>query len=245
MRKIRILGVDIDLISMQEAVDWVDATIQKKVPCQIITANPEMVMVAQKDQRFYQIMNQADLVIPDGIGLILGAKYFLNTEIPERVTGFDLSVELFQLAQKKGYRIYLFGAAEGVAAEASKKLIKQFPGLQIVGSHHGYVTDKKRSEVIAEIKELMVDILLVGLGAPRQDIFIADYKDQYQVPVSIGIGGSIDIWAEQKSRAPVFLQNLHLEWFYRLLNEPSRFFRMLVLPKFVYYIAKYKEDRLE
>ncbi|AZR72198.1 hypothetical protein BBF96_01570 [Anoxybacter fermentans] len=244
MDKVKILGIQVDIITMEEALRWIEDAIEEKKPRQIITGNPEMVMAAQKNEKFFQIMNQADLVVPDGIGLLLVARYFLGVDMPERVTGFDLSTRLFERALNKGYSIYLLGGALGVAEKAKKNLIRQYPGLKIVGTHHGYLNEENRSKVVSEIQNLRPDLLFVGMGAPRQEIFIATYKNQLKVPVSIGIGGSIDIWAGEKRRAPQWMQKIHLEWFYRLVKEPYRFFRMLALPKFVFYSVLYKERRI-
>ncbi len=244
MNTIKILGVKVNIITMEETLDWIEKTIAGGVPRQIITGNPEMLMTAQADEEFYQIMNNADLIVPDGIGLVLAARHFIGIDVPERVTGFDLSTRFFALAAEKGYSIYLLGGNPGVVDEAALALQERYPELQIRGTHHGYLTDEVREQVIAEIAALRPDMLLVGMGAPRQDKFIADYKDRYQVPVSIGIGGCIDIWAGKSKRAPEFMQSLHLEWFYRLVREPYRFFRVLALPKFVYFAARFKERRI-
>lgn len=243
MQRIKVLGIPIHLLRKQAALDWIEHAIAEKKPCQIITGNPEMIMAAQKDQRFFQVMNQADLVVPDGIGLVLAIRHLLKAKVPERVTGFDLATSFFQRAAQKGYSIYLLGGVPQMAEKAAHYLVKSFPGLQIKGTHHGFLTEEDYLQLITELASLKPDLLLVGMGAPRQEYFIADHKDQYQVPVSIGVGGCIDHWAGEKERAPLWLQNLHLEWFYRLIKEPRRFFRMLALPKFVLYAAKYKEGR--
>lgn len=243
MKRIKVLGVSVDLLTMQETLQWIEQAIAERRPRQIITGNPEMLMTAQNSETFYQVMNQADLVVPDGIGLVIAARRFLKVEVPERVAGFDIATNMIPIAQKKGYRIYLLGAAPGVAEEAQRRLLEQYPGLQIVGVHDGYLNDANRQEVIAEIRHLKPDLLFVGMGAPRQEMFIAEYKEEMQVPVAIGLGGSIDIWAGVAKRAPQFWQNLHMEWFYRLMKQPSRVGRMMALPKFVLYAARYKERR--
>lgn len=243
-KTVKILGIRVHLLRQKAVLEWIEEAIQKKESRQIITGNPEMIMAAQKNERFFQIMNQADLIVPDGIGLVLAIRYFLKEKVPERVTGFDLSTSFFELAIQKGYSIYLLGGAPKIAEKAAQRLIKIYPGLQIKGTHHGYLTEEECPNVIKEIASLKPDLLLVGMGAPRQEYFITDHKEKYGVPVSIGIGGSIDHWAGEKRRAPLWMQNLHLEWFYRLIQEPRRFLRLLALPKFVFYAAFYKEGRL-
>lgn len=244
MDKVKILGVEIDRVTMEESIQWIHQAIKEKQPQHIITGNPEMVMTAQENETFFQIMNQADLVVPDGIGLILASRYFLKEEFPERVTGFDLSTRLFSEAQKHNYSIYLLGGAPGVPEKARENLIATYPNLKIAGVHHGYINDENREQVIEEIANLQSQILLVGMGAPRQEYFIAENKERLGVPISIGIGGSIDIWAGIKERAPEAWQKMHLEWFYRLVKEPQRFFRMLSLPKFVIHTVRFKERRI-
>lgn len=244
MERVKVLGIKVELITMDETLHWIEEAIKTRTPRHIITGNPEMLMAAQNDERFFAIMNGADLIVPDGIGLVLAVRHFLKKQVQERVTGFDLSTNFFSVAQKKGYSIYLLGSEPGVAEIAQKNLEARFPGLKIAGTHHGFLNDTNRQAVIADIREKGADLVLVGMGAPRQEYFIADYKGQYLAPVSIGVGGCIDIWAGTKKRAPKLMQNLHLEWFYRLIKEPTRFFRMLVLPQFVLYAARYKERRI-
>ncbi len=252
MKKIKILDVPVMVITMEETLLWIENVIgerESSIPnaraCHIITGNPEMVMAAQEDEEFFEIMNQADLVVPDGIGLILAARHFMGIEIPERVTGFDLSTRLFSLAEEKGYSIYLLGGAPGIAEKAKENLSNKYSGLKIVGAHHGYLNAENQPELLKELSLVKPDILLAGMGAPRQEVFISKYKDQLKIPISIGIGGSVDIWAGEKKRAPQFWQNLHLEWLYRLLKEPTRIGRMLSLPKFILYAARYKERRVK
>ena len=244
MERAKILGVQVQLVTMEETLQWIEAAIKTRVPRHIITGNPEMLMTAQKDEKFFQVMNTVDLVVPDGIGLVMAARRFMKLNVPERVTGFDVSTRFFSVAQKKGYSIYLLGSQPGVAETAKAQLEARFPGLKIIGTHHGFLNEQNKPQLIADIKAKKPDVLLVGMGAPRQEFFIADYKNEYQVPVSIGIGGCIDIWAGVKKRAPKVMQNLHLEWFYRLIKEPTRFLRMMVLPQFVFYAARYKERRI-
>ena len=245
MNRIKILGVPVDILTMDRALTWVDEAIKNQTPHQIITTNPEMIMMAQEDDEFFQIMQRAELIIPDGIGVVMAARHLFKVEVPERVTGFDISTNLLKRGVDRDYSFYLLGGAPGIAEQAKENLKKRFPGLNIVGTHHGYLNQENRSTVINDIKESETDILLVGMGAPRQDKFIDQNKERLGVPISIGIGGSIDIWAGVKERAPEMMQKLHLEWFYRLAKEPTRFMRMLALPKFIVFAAKYKECRIK
>lgn len=244
MKRIKVLGIPVDLATMQETIQWIEKAIAERTPRQVITGNPEMLMTAQNNDTFFRVMTEADLIVPDGIGLVIAARRFLKADVPERVAGFDIATQLFPIAQKKGYRIYLLGAAPGVAEVARERLLAQYPGLQLVGVHDGFLNDSNRQQVIEEIRSLRPDLLYVGMGAPRQENFIAQFKQELQVPVSIGLGGSIDVWAGVAKRAPKIWQNLHLEWFYRLLRQPSRIGRMMALPKFILYAARYKERRV-
>jgi N-acetylglucosaminyldiphosphoundecaprenol N-acetyl-beta-D-mannosaminyltransferase len=204
-----------------------------------LTLNAEIVYQAQTNEELKSIINRADMVTPDGIGIVWGGRQ-LGYEIRERVTGIDLLYRLCQEAPAEGWKVYLLGSAPGVAEEAGRRLIINCPGLQICGSHHGYFNDDDIPALMNDIKKRSPDILFVSLGAPKQELWIRKYKQQLGVPISVGVGGSLDVIAGQKRRAPVWMIRLNLEWLYRLVSEPSRIRRQMVLPKFVVLILKRK-----
>ena len=234
-----ILGCQVDLVTAREAMARIKSLIGQGDPAHIITLNAEIVYQAQNDQELQRIINSADLVTPDGIGIVWGGKK-LGYDFRERVTGIDLLYRLCQAAPLEGWKVYLLGSAPGVAEEAAHRLRIENPGLQICGMHHGYFREEDLPEIIQEIKALAPQILFVSLGAPKQEFWIKEHMQQLGIPVSIGVGGSLDVIAGQKKRAPAWMIRLNLEWMYRLIAEPSRFRRQLALPRFMALIIKTK-----
>jgi len=205
-------------------------------------------MAAKKDEKFKDLLNDGDLTIPDGIGLVYASR-MKKKRLPERVTGFDLSVKLIQLANKKGYTLFLLGGKEGIAKKAKGKLEKDYPNIKIAGVHNGffkgthigYDGHDEEMKVIEEINKSKADILFVGFGAPRQEKWIHENKDKLNCKVVIGNGGTIDILAGEVNRAPEIFQNLGMEWLYRLLKDPRRIKRQLVLPLFILQVLFSKD----
>ncbi len=240
MRKITtVLGVPFDAVTMKEAVTRLLGFLKDGGQHIICTPNPEIVMEAQKDRELMEILRAADMVIPDGIGVVWASRYS-EIKLRERVAGFDLTQNLFREIKDKNVRVYFFGGAPGIAADAAKKMMKVYPGLKIVGTRNGYFTPKDEKDIISEIKKLSVDILLVGLGAPKQEKWIYDNMRFTGAKISIGVGGSFDVMSGNTKRAPKIFQKLGLEWFYRLLCQPTRLKRMMRLPKFVLAVWKDK-----
>jgi N-acetylglucosaminyldiphosphoundecaprenol N-acetyl-beta-D-mannosaminyltransferase len=238
---VRVLGVRVDRLTQQEALARIEgmlaptsASIQSQLPpsCrQIITVNPEFVMAAQHNTAFRQCINQAALVLPDGIGVVLATRY-LGQPAPERVTGVDTLVELARLCARGGHRLYLLGAAPGVAEIAAEKLQHLASGLQIAGTYAGSPAPEDEDEIIERLQAAQVDVLCVAYGAPAQDLWIYRNRARLPVAVALGVGGSFDFLAGRQRRAPGIMQKLGLEWLYRLYREPWRWRRMLALPRF-------------
>ena len=236
-KKIEILGVGIDVLTMDQAVSTVRRWLTEPEKRMIFTVNPEIIMLAKDDPDFSRTLNQADMVTADGIGVVMAAKK-LGTPLPERVAGYDLQLRLFAEAEAS---YYFWGAAEGVAAEAAQKIMAKYPKAKVVGTHNGYF--KEIEEIAEEINRCAPDILLVGLGAKKQEELIARCKERLNAKVFIGVGGSFDGFSGRVKRAPQFFIRLHLEWFYRLLKQPSRWRRMLKLPQFLREVQKYKKNK--
>ena len=230
-RRLDILGVQVDRISMLEALEKLEDFIRERRPRFIATANAEMVMLAWKDAAFCRILNSADLVLPDGAGVVWAARR-LGGGMPERVAGYDLTQQLLQRAAVDGYRVYWLGSSPGVAEEAVAKATIKWPGIVTVGIRNGYFATDDET-VKTEIRQAKPDILLCALGVPKQEKWLADNLADLQVPVAIGVGGTFDVMAGKVRRAPVWMQQSSLEWLYRLIHQPSRFIRMLALPHFV------------
>ncbi|WZL82198.1 WecB/TagA/CpsF family glycosyltransferase [Vallitaleaceae bacterium 9-2] len=225
-----ILGVIFDNVTMQEAFNYGLGLFSRQTKSVIYTPNPEIVMAAYEDDDLKNNLNQADLVLPDGIGVVIGSK-LIGRPLKERVAGFDFIQQLFAALKDTDYTVYFFGSKEGVAELAAEKMKKKYPGLSIAGTWHGY--EKDTEKVIADINRVKPDLLLVGLGAPRQEQWISQNKERIDAKVFAGIGGSFDGMAGVVKRAPDIFIRLNLEWFYRLLKQPTRFKRMLKLPLFL------------
>ena len=229
---VTVLDIPIAAVTMKQAVAAVEDFITAKKTHLIATANAEMIMMAQQDGELASILKQADLVVPDGAGVVWASRY-LGHPVPERVAGYDLSQQLLQQAAQKGYRVYFFGAAPGIAVQAQAVAVARYPGLHIVGVRDGYFSVQEEDEIIAEIKASQSDILLVALGVPKQEKWLAKNLHRLATPVAMGVGGTFDVMAGVVERAPLWMQQASLEWLYRLLQQPQRFLRMLALPQFV------------
>ncbi|MEW5763105.1 MAG: WecB/TagA/CpsF family glycosyltransferase [Bacillota bacterium] len=231
MRRITLLGAPVDAVTLEEAVERVAALVRAGGAHQVLTLNPEYVYRALREPVLLEIAHSASLVTADGIGIVWAARV-LGEPLPERVTGIDLVLALAARAPREKWRVFLLGARPGVAQQAAANLAARFPGLDVAGTHHGYFTSREETGVLARIRAARPDILFVGLGAPKQEMWIARHLRALGVPVAVGVGGSFDVLAGRVKRAPAFLRRLHLEWLGRLLYEPRRWRRMLVLPKF-------------
>lgn len=238
-----ILGVPFNNVTYNEAVNILLSFLKEQKNHMVFTPNPEMVMSAKKDKEFNKILNSADLVVPDGIGIVIASK-INRKKLKERVAGYDLVQKLFEKIKDTDYTVYFLGAAPHIAEAAKKNMEKKYHGIKIIGVHDGYFDKKKEKIIIDEIKNLKPDILLVGLGVPRQEKWIYSNKNNLPVKISIGVGGSFDVMSGNIKRAPKIFIKLGMEWFYRLLQQPQRFVRMLQLPLFIVevIIAKIKGE---
>ncbi len=233
MDELYILGVKLHPVGLEETLRIIEGFVREGCPRLVITLGTEMVMYSQRDPLSREIINSADLVVPDTVGILWAARR-AGFRLQERVTGIDLIWRLLPLCEEKGWRVFLLGVKEGVAENAARSLREVFPHLKIVGIHHGYFPDE--ASPIEEIRSASPEILLIGMGFPRQEIWFWKNKERLAVPVGIGVGGILDILAGEVQRAPRWMIALGLEWFYRLLREPWRWRRMLVLPQFALQI---------
>ena len=233
---IYVLGIRVDGLSQQQAIDRIDVIIAQyrarnnQFPCkQIVTVNPEFLVAAQRNRQFRRAINDAALVLPDGMGIVW-ATWYLRQPVPERVTGTDTLTELARLCASRGYRLYLLGAAHGVAELAAQRLQQLAPGLQIAGTYAGSPAPMEEEAIIERIRVAQADILCVAYGAPAQDLWI--YRNLVRLPVAVamGVGGAFDFLSGRQRRAPRLMQSAGLEWLYRLYREPWRWRRMLALP---------------
>jgi N-acetylglucosaminyldiphosphoundecaprenol N-acetyl-beta-D-mannosaminyltransferase len=239
---INILGVPVTPFSMDEAVSWLMERVDRKIPTQVVTANAEIIMMAQENPAYAELLRAADLVLPDGAGTVWAGRK-LGYTVPERVAGFDLFLELLSSAAQQGQRIFFFGAAPGIAEAAKKKAEDLAPGVKIVGCRNGYFSEADEPSIIEEINASGAEILFAALGAPKQEFWLRDHGHLLAPVLRIGLGGSFDVLAGKMERAPKWMQEASLEWLYRLYKQPSRLGRMMALPKFVLRVLQEKKRR--
>ncbi|WP_248930029.1 WecB/TagA/CpsF family glycosyltransferase [Paenibacillus hamazuiensis] len=233
---VRILGVPFSKLTFQETVKLLEHTAQsggRDKPFHLITANPEIVVRYQEEPKLQEVMHAADLITPDGIGIVLASRW-RGEPIAERVTGYELLVELLSIGQRHGWSFYLLGADEETNRIAAEKIAEQYPGVRIVGRHNGFYKLEEEAGIVKEIAAAEPDFLIVAMGAPRAEHWIYKYKSAVRAKVAFGVGGSLDVIAGKVKRAPVIWQKLNLEWLYRLLSQPSRWRRQLALPIFAF-----------
>ncbi|GAC1390415.1 MAG: WecB/TagA/CpsF family glycosyltransferase [Ktedonobacteraceae bacterium] len=238
-----LLGVRVDRLSQQQVVEQIDTLVAlhrrsaEPLACQqVVTVNTEFVMMAQHDTVFRHVINAAALVFADGIGIVWATRY-LGKPTPERVTGTDTLVELAKQCADKGYRLYLLGAAPGIAEEAGKRLRELAPGLQIAGIYAGSPSHSEEEAIIERVRVAQADVLCVAYGAPAQELWIARNLSRLPVAVAMGVGGAYDFLSGRQLRAPLMMQRMGLEWLYRLYREPWRWRRMLAIPHFMLLVA--------
>ena len=225
--KINILGVAFDALTLGEAEERADALLCSGAGGYIVTANPEIVLRCREDAAYAAAVNGAKLVLADGVGDLCAAR-ILGTPLPGRVAGADLVPRLLARLAERGGSVFLYGARPGVAERAAKSLQSACPGLRIAGTENGYISDE--TALLEALEREKPDLLLLGLGAPRQELWMAENR-QRTPAVMIGVGGLLDVFAGDIPRAPESWQRLGLEWLYRLLCEPRRFKRVIRLPK--------------
>lgn len=229
------LGVDVSTYNYEQLSSILMENIDKQKKSFLVAINPEKIMKAQEDEELRQLLNRADYQIPDGIGVILASK-LKKGNIQSRVTGIDMMLTLCDVATKNGKKIFMYGGKPGVADKAKVELEKQFPGIQIVGTLNGY--EKDEQVIIERINEHKPDIIFVALGSPAQEYWIVNHMDKVTPMVFQGVGGSYDVISGNLKRAPEAFQKMGLEWFYRLIKEPWRFKRQLILPQFLIKVLK-------
>lgn len=239
---VNILGIPIDKITMNQAVDILIKSITRGERKYVCTPNSEILAMAQEDGELKTALREADMLIADGMGVVL-ASHIVGKPLPERVAGFDLMENLLEKSNEMNLKIFLFGAAPGVAEQAKINIVNTYPNIRIAGVENGYGYKENEEAIIEKINYEEPDILFVALGAPRQEKWLHDNSWRLKAAVSIGVGGSFDILAGKKTRAPKTMQKLGLEWLYRLIKEPSRYKRTMEIPKFIGMVLKNKGNQ--
>ncbi|HUW63977.1 MAG TPA: WecB/TagA/CpsF family glycosyltransferase [Spirochaetia bacterium] len=229
--RVELLGAGIDCVDLAGAVEKVKDMVAGGKPGHVVTLNPEILYRARNEPGLLELINRADLVTADGVGIVWAAR-MAGTPLPGRVAGIDLLEELSALAARRRWPVFLLGAAPGVARDAVARLAQRHTGLLVAGTHHGFFGPDEEEGVVRTIAQSGAILLFAGMGAPRQERFIAAHLAELAVPVAMGVGGCLDVLAGRVKRVGPFLRRLHLEWLGRLLREPSRWRRALVLPRY-------------
>lgn len=227
-----ILGVRIDEVTMDEAVVNAKEFLQEDKFHMIFTPNPEMLMVAKDDAEFSKILNSSAMNIPDGNGIVWASKK-LKKPLAERVAGFDFIHKLLEFGEDKPISFYFLGSKPGVAEKAAENIQSKYTGVTIVGTNDGYFSVEEEKEIIKKINKAKPDVLLVALGAPKQERFIYKYREKLNCKIAIGVGGCFDVISGNVKRAPKIFIKLKLEWLYRGLTDFRRLKRLTAIPKFM------------
>lgn len=233
--KLEVMGVQFDNVTMDEALERAKALMAAPGAARVVTPNAEIVYEAMRDPALCRLLNGADLVLPDGAGVVLASK-ILKTPLKQKVAGVDFAGRMLEILAQTGGRVYLLGGKPGIAELAAENICKQYPGLTVCGTADGYFQDE--APVVEAINRAQPDFLFVCLGAPKQELFMERHSGELQVGLMAGLGGSLDAFAGTVKRAPQWMINCSLEWLYRLIKEPRRFGRMLRLPKFLWAVIR-------
>ncbi len=239
-KRAQLLGVPVDILNMTEALNSLFSGLSENKGSFVVTLNPEMVTLANKDNTSMNLIKSADLVVPDGVGVVLGLKLIGVKTF--RVAGIELAYQTLKRAEEKSLKVGLIGAEQDTIEKAIIELKKDMPNLNIVYSHNGYFNDDEKEQILSDLAKSEPDIVLVALGFPKQEKFISEFKNLYIKSIMIGVGGSFDVWSKKVKRAPKIFQKLGMEWFYRLISQPSRFRRIFpCIPLFLFRVIFYRK----
>lgn len=238
-KRITIMNSPVDVLTMEETLHLIDDSIRDKKSIQHIVVNAAKLVHMQFDTELFQSVVASDIINADGMAVVWASE-LLGNPLPERVSGVDLMQELVILAAEKHYKIFFFGGKEEVVSEVVRKYTSVFGEEIIAGYRNGYFNKEQESDIADQIASSQADILFVAISSPTKEIFLNTYKDQLKVPFIMGVGGSFDVVAGKVKRAPVWMQNSGLEWFYRIMQEPGRMWKRYLTTNtlFIYYIFK-------
>lgn len=244
--RVKFMNTYIDNVTIEEAIEHIEYCIENKVIGQVITPNVDQIVRLEWDGYFREICENSELLLVDGHPLLWASKLY-KKPFKQKICGSDLVPILCEEAAKKGYTVFFLGAAPGVAQIAAENMVKKNPGLKIAGVYSPPIGFEKDSKELSRINKILknsnADMLFVGMGVPKQDIFIYENKDCYQIPMSFSIGGTIDYLGGKQKRAPKWISNIGFEWLYRLLHDPKRMFKRYIIDdsKFLWLVWKYRK----
>lgn len=227
-----LLGLPVSRLDRREALAVLERFIDSGEPHLVVTADASGVAIAAQDAEFARIWRGADLVTPDSAGILWAARR-AGVPLAERVSGVELAEDLCAMAARRGFGVFFYGAAPGVADDAARRMEERYPGLQVVGTENGYITRAEQQDLVRRIRSLRPAVLLVAMGIPMQEKWLAAHLEELGVPVCMGVGGTLDVFSGRVKRAPVVFQRLHLEWLYRLASNPKKIAKVKLLPRFV------------
>jgi len=237
VEQVRVLDVPISRVTNEQALAILTGFVESREPHLVVTADASAVVTAAQDAEFRAVVQGADLVTPDSTGILWAARR-LGKPLPERVSGVDLAARLCELAGKHGWGVFFYGAAPGIADEAAASMQARYPGMRIAGTAHGFLNAHEQTELESRIREARPELLFVAMGIPRQEKWIWSRMSRLGVPVSMGVGGSFDVFAGRVSRAPLWMQRRGLEWLYRLWKNPRKISKVATLPRFVLLVLQ-------
>jgi N-acetylglucosaminyldiphosphoundecaprenol N-acetyl-beta-D-mannosaminyltransferase len=238
---VQILGLPIHNVDMSTALDEIDSFIREGAPHHIVTADASMLVMAQQDSALRAIIARADLITPDSAGILWAARRH-GTDLRERVSGVEIVERLCERSAQQGYRIYFLGAGPTIADQAAERMRRKYPGAQIVGTRHGFFSNDDTEEIVSNIRACAPDVLCVALGIPKQEKWISEHRDSLGVSVLIGVGGTLDVLSGTVRRAPVLMQRARLEWLWRVLSNPRKISKVLLLPRFVLMVRRARQS---
>lgn len=234
---VELFGCRVDRVTMEEAMDRCRAFLEGERPRYVVTADTSGIVIAQQDAEYRRILNAADLVTPDSIGVVWASRRF-GAPVPERVPGVDTMEALCALAAEEGRRVFLFGAAPGVADQAAENLVRKHPGLNVVGTRHGFFSADEEEDIVSTIRAARPDLLFVAFGIPKQEKWIAQHLPATGAKLAMGVGGSFDAFAGVVKRAPAPIRKIHMEWLWRTLSNPKKIRKAATLPRFALMVLR-------
>jgi len=244
----QILNQPIDTFTLEQAVQLVSDAFNNPKLLRIVTLNPEMIINGLISPEFQSAINNSELIVPDGTGIIWGLKQLdpEHSKGVKRIPGIELSEYILEIANKLSRRVAIFGGKKEVLEKVVLKFQNKYPNIQFVKAVNGYIDKEKYDEVAKDISSKNPDLILVALGTPKQELWINKYCSLFPTSIMIGIGGSLDVWSGNKMRAPEWIRNAHLEWLFRVITQPKRLSRVMKsLPVFVYMVLKAKKNNKE